>query len=150
MTDEVDTAIERLTQGQIDCLMLVHQHLTSKQIAPRLGISSHTVDQRIRTSLRTLGCNNRSQAAQLVAYRRLPASMFNWHSAGAHPFVEYTMAARSKRAIRLPIATRSHPINNLSVPVRLFWIVAIACGAAFSMGVYLAGLESLARLLRGQ
>ena len=30
----------------------------------------------------------------------------------------------------------------------LFWIVMIAIGAAFSAGMYLAGLESLARLLK--
>jgi hypothetical protein len=36
----------------------------------------------------------------------------------------------------------------MSVGQRLFWIAAIAIGAAFSAGMYLAGLESLARLLR--
>ena len=36
----------------------------------------------------------------------------------------------------------------MSVGQRLFWIVPIAIGAAFSAGMYLAGLESLARLLR--
>ena len=37
----------------------------------------------------------------------------------------------------------------MSVGQRLFWIVAIAIGAAFLAGMYLAGLESLSRLLRG-
>ncbi len=32
----------------------------------------------------------------------------------------------------------------MSVGQRLFWIAAIAIGAAFSAGMYLAGLESLA------
>jgi len=36
----------------------------------------------------------------------------------------------------------------MSVGQRLFWIAAIAIGAAFSAGMYLAGLESLARMLR--
>jgi hypothetical protein len=36
----------------------------------------------------------------------------------------------------------------MSVGQRLFWIAAIAIGAAFSAGMYLAGLESLARLLK--
>ena len=36
----------------------------------------------------------------------------------------------------------------MSVGQRLFWIAAIAIGAAFSAGMYLAGLESLARLLQ--
>lgn len=65
MADEA--VIDRLTSGQVDCLLLVRQHLTSKEIAPRLGISRHTVDQRIRRALKTLGCTGRAQAAQLVA-----------------------------------------------------------------------------------
>jgi hypothetical protein len=36
----------------------------------------------------------------------------------------------------------------MSVGLRLLWIVTIATGAAFSAGMYLAGLESLARLLK--
>jgi hypothetical protein len=35
----------------------------------------------------------------------------------------------------------------MSVGERLLWIVLISIGAAFSAGMYLAGLESLARLL---
>jgi hypothetical protein len=36
----------------------------------------------------------------------------------------------------------------MSVGQRLFWIATIAIGAAFAAGMYLAGLESLARLLK--
>ncbi len=50
-------------------------------------------------------------------------------------------------SLPLPIATRSQPANEMSVAVRLLWIVLIAVGAAFSAGMYLAGLESLSRLL---
>ena len=35
----------------------------------------------------------------------------------------------------------------MSVGLRLLWIVLIAMGAAFSAGMYLAGLESLTRML---
>jgi hypothetical protein len=37
----------------------------------------------------------------------------------------------------------------MSVGQRLFWVAMIAIGAAFSAGMYLAGLESLGRLLTG-
>jgi hypothetical protein len=36
----------------------------------------------------------------------------------------------------------------MNVGQRLFWIATIAIGAAFAAGMYLAGLESLARLLK--
>ena len=35
----------------------------------------------------------------------------------------------------------------MGIGFRLLWIVVIAIGATFSAGMYLAGLESLARML---
>ena len=150
-TDELDMAIEQLTPGQIECLRLVQQNLTSKEIAPRLGISPHTVDQRIRIALRTLGCKRRTHAAQLVSSRTEPAALFQWPPPRNEPFVEYPMrpTVRSlRRPIPLPFTTARYPRNQMSIQLRLLWIVGIACGAAFSMGIYLAGLESLARLIQ--
>ncbi len=73
---DVAQRVARLTPAQLDCLRLVNEHLSSKEIAVRLGISPHTVDQRIRGSLHTLGVDRRSQAARLVGsysneYQRL-------------------------------------------------------------------------------
>ena len=47
--------VARLSAGQLDCLRLVDQHLSSKEIAAELKISPHTVDQRIRGALHILG-----------------------------------------------------------------------------------------------
>ena len=131
--------------------MLVNQHLTSKEIGPLLGISPHTVDQRVRSALRILGCRNRFHAAQLVASRFPSEALFRWPPALPDPLVEYQIrprVSRLRRPIPLPFATANNPRNEMGVRHRLLWIVGIACGSAFSMGVYLAGLESLARLLQ--
>ena len=176
VADDLAERVARLSSGQLDCLRLVDQHLSSKEIAVELGISPHTVDQRIRGALQTLGVERRSQAARLVAqvhgpYQRLihqsphvepdePASQ----SDGAVS-IQIRHADRAGEAggsglnteqrhelyrppLQLPFATRSHPRNEMSVGLRLLWIVLIATGAAFSAGMYLAGLESLARLLQ--
>lgn len=66
---EMIERIGRLSRGQLDCLQLVDQHLSSKQIAIELGISSHAVDQRIRGALQVLGVERRSMAARLVMER---------------------------------------------------------------------------------
>ena len=50
-----ESPVARLSQGQIECLLLVDRHHSSKEIAARLGISPHTVDQRIRGALEKLG-----------------------------------------------------------------------------------------------
>ena len=150
MTENANS-IEQLSQGQIDCLLLVHQHLTSKEIGPRLGISPHTVDQRIRTALRILRCNRRSEAAKLVASKQANGRLFLLQQDLPEPFVEHqTNLAEGlrRKSIRLPFATRVHANNDMSIPLRLSWIVAIASGSAFSAGMYLAGLESLSRLVR--
>ena len=175
MESDMAARVAKLTEGQLDCLRLVDQHLSSKEIAARLNISPHTVDQRIRQALQTLGVERRSQAARIVCreqpYQRLihqsphvEAGEPNAQSVGAvsyqirhadrageaggPAFKTEQRADFSWSSLPLPFATRSHPRNEMSVGLRLLWIVLIATGAAFSAGMYLAGLESLARLLK--
>lgn len=174
--DLIARRIARLSPGQIDCLRMVDAHLSSKEIAARLRISSHTVDQRIRQSLHILGVERRSQAARLVAqhspepYQRLihqpPHIEPSFQSAdpdaavsiqirhadragrvGTAGFLTEQRPTNFRPFLQPPFATRSNPRNEMSVGQRLFWIAAIAIGAAMSAGMYLAGLESLARLL---
>ena len=168
--------VARLSSGQLDCLLLVDRHLSSKEIAAELHISPHTVDQRIRQALSILGVERRTQAARIVAqyqepYQRLihQTPYIHREARSGHPeaavshqirhadrageaggagFLTEQRPALSWSSLQLPFATRSNPRNEMSVGQRLFWIVAIAIGAAFSAGMYLAGLESLARLLR--
>ena len=168
--------VARLSRGQLDCLLLVDQHLSSKEIAAELQISPHTVDQRIRGALHALGVERRTQAARIVAchqepYQRLihqspyvETAALEGQSVGAvsHQIRHADRAGEAGNpdlnteqrpestwsSLPLPFATRSHPRNEMSVGLRLLWIFLIATGAAFSAGMYLAGLESLARLLK--
>jgi DNA-binding CsgD family transcriptional regulator len=66
---DVDLAsrVARLTAGQRECLDLVDDHATSKEIARQLGISRHTVDARLRGAIQTLGVTSRREAA--IIYR---------------------------------------------------------------------------------
>lgn len=58
--------LSALTDGQRDCLRLVYQHMTSKDIARVLGVSPHTVDMRLRTAMKTLAVASRIEAARLL------------------------------------------------------------------------------------
>ena len=172
---EVAERVARLSQGQLDALLLVDQHLSSKEIAVELGISPHTVDQRIRGALQVLGVDRRAQAARMVSqvhgpYQRLIHQMphivggASSGQPGDAVGIQIRHADRAGKAgdlgfeteqrpratwssLPLPFATRSHPRNEMSVGLRLVWILLIAMGATFSAGMYLAGLESLARLM---
>jgi len=174
--EDMTARVARLSAGQLDCLRLVNEHLNSKEIAAELDISPHTVDQRIRGALHVLGVERRSQAARIVAhhsgpYQRLihqspyiEASNLSGHpeaavrtqirhadragEAGGAGFRTEQRAVAFAPSLPLPFATRSNPRNEMTVGQRLFWIAMIAIGAAFSAGMYLAGLESLARLLK--
>jgi DNA-binding CsgD family transcriptional regulator len=169
--------VARLTPGQLDCLVLVNQHYSSKEIAAELGISRHTVDQRIRQALQRLGVDRRSEAARIACSAgALPAYQQLIHQpphidaatdpgdqveAVSHQIRHADRAGGIRSAgviteqassgawssLPLPFATRSHPRNEMSVGLRLLWIVLIAMGATFSAGMYLAGLESLSRML---
>ena len=175
-SDEMAQRIARLSAGQLDCLRLVDQLLSSKEIAAELKISPHTVDQRIRQALAILGVERRAHAARIVArykgpYQRLihqspyiPAEAESGQpeAAVSNQIRHADRAGEARNAgflteqrpsvwpsLQPPFATRSNPRNEMSVGQRLFWIAAIAIGAAFSAGMYLAGLESLSRMLRG-
>ena len=175
--DHDDTAalVAKLSEGQLECLRLVANHMSSKEIAAELDISPHTVDQRVRIALQTLGVPRRTDAARMVEavegpYQRLihqppyipettnpdqlegvaGTQIRHAGHAGSSGFgasqTEQDVTA-SRFSLPLPFATGSRPRNEMSVGFRLLWIVLIAIGAAFSAGMYLAGLESLARLL---
>ncbi len=60
---------------------------------------------------------------------------------------ETEQGSQPRSPLVLPFATRSNPRNEMSVGRRLTWIIIIAVGATFSAGMYLAGLESLSRML---
>ncbi|MFL6776513.1 MAG: helix-turn-helix transcriptional regulator, partial [Sphingomicrobium sp.] len=70
--DPMAQRVARLTAGQLECLRLVDQHLSSKEIAAELHISPHTVDQRIRQALQILGVERRTQATRIVAQYKGP------------------------------------------------------------------------------
>lgn len=66
MSEVADRAAQ-LSDGQRDCLRLVYDHMTSKDIARALEISPHTVDMRLRTAMKTLGVASRIHAARVLA-----------------------------------------------------------------------------------
>lgn len=67
-TEELHAAAERIARlnaGERACLELVAEGLASKEIARALGVSPHTIDDRLRSASRKLGARNRFQASQI-------------------------------------------------------------------------------------
>jgi len=59
--------LARLTDKQRECLRLVYAHMSSKEIAPLLGVEPGTVDQYVKAAMRILGVCDRRAAARMLA-----------------------------------------------------------------------------------
>jgi len=169
---------ERLTEKQRQCLRLVFMHRSSKEIARELAIGVDAVDQRIKTAMRTLDVESRTDAAVLLAeheglgpYQRLVYQMPDVVPELAIPSfaarategvrAEYepeAMAVREEqavfqslqwqpaRALPFPLPFEGEGRNGLKTWQRVGWIVGIAIATAIGFGVFLSGLQSLARV----
>jgi DNA-binding CsgD family transcriptional regulator len=168
--------IERLTEKQRECLRLVFMHRSSKEIARELSIGVDAVDQRIKTAMRTLDVESRTDAALLLAeheglgpYQRLvyqmsdivpdavPASFAARANEGARAADEplavkeeqvsfQALQWRPARALPFPLPFEGEGRNGLGAWQRVGWIVGIAIATAIGFGVFLSGLQSLARV----
>jgi DNA-binding CsgD family transcriptional regulator len=168
--------LARLTDKQRECLRLVYAHLSSKEIAPRLGVEPGTVDQYIKAAMRTLGVIDRRAAARMLAEREArPAQplvyqpldiavagdpvMFRPSTGGRHE-ATFGGAMREDRALfqveptpsldslKLPLPIRKGKPSDLSPLVRLGWILLLLVLIALAFGIFLAGFEALSRLGR--
>lgn len=59
-------ALDLLTPRERECLRLVYEHMSSKEIGRRLGISKHTVDTHVDKARQRLGALDRYDAARRV------------------------------------------------------------------------------------
>ena len=137
-----------LTSGQLDALLLVGQHLTSNEIASVLGISRHTVDQRIRMAMRSLGVKGRRHAARIVVEKYGP--IFKWTTKCDEPFVLPTAIRKtrlSRSALADPLTATVPPFEAWNVPSIVIRVLVLVWGSVLATGIYLAGLGSLGRLV---
>lgn len=170
--------LERLTDKQRECLRLVFMHRSSKEIARELGIGVDAVDQRIKTAMRSLDVESRTDAALMLAqheglgpYQRLVYQMPDIVLRAADPSFAaranegaraadepYAMAVREEqatfqalqwrpaRSLPFPLPFEGEGRNGLGAWQRVGWIVGIAIATAIGFGVFLSGLQSLARV----
>jgi DNA-binding CsgD family transcriptional regulator len=61
------TSDDLLTHRERECLQLVAQGKTSREIAEALAITKRTADFHVNNATQKLGCNSRSQAASLLS-----------------------------------------------------------------------------------
>ncbi len=167
--------IARLTEQQRTCLRFVYAHMTSKEIAPLMGIEPGSVDQHIKAAMRTLGVGDRRSAAKILAEEEAaqgiqplvyqppdiaaapdsstfgPPIESGWQPSGLSggAMREQQAAFRvatSGGAPTLPLPIGTTRPGDLNWLTRLAWIAAIAIGVALAFGALVSAIEALGRL----
>ena len=165
-----------LTAGERECLRLVNKLQSSKQIARILGISPHTVDQRMRVACRKIGASNRVEAALMLAeYEALNGPLptnspiadiasdgpgFPQLTAGEATYDTHVLpnirqpygsdfSDGPERAARFgaPLPLAGRRENDLTLSQRMGWALIIAAASILIFGVLLAALTALGQLV---
>ncbi|WP_373476207.1 helix-turn-helix transcriptional regulator [Sphingorhabdus sp.] len=149
--------VTRLSAVQIETLRFVYAHKNSKEIARIMGVSSHTVDERIRTAIRKLGVHSRTKAAILVAeyldpntYQPLSyqPSVIGFERDFSHPSSPQQEEWQSTPMwLRPPFPTNRRPHNTDSFGERLLWPVLIAMGTIMAFAALYAVMLGLGAML---
>lgn len=167
--------IAKLTEQQRACLRHVYAHLTSKEIAPIMGIEPGSVDQHIKAAMKTLGVGDRRTAARILAeyeglsdspavtypprnpqsptdrYDFVPPIVSGWQpheSAGGSMREEqaFFRVATPGGSPAFQFPIGSSKPGDLNWVSRLGWIAVIAIGVALAFGALVSAIEALGRL----
>lgn len=152
-----DQGIGKLNAAQVETLRHVLAHRNSKEIARIMGVSPHTVDERIRRAMRLLGVSSRVEAARLVAvepvgatYQPLiyqPPQLGDSLPVGETGLASAEFSLAGLFRIGLPFPTRSRPYNNHGRRERLLWPVLIAFGTIMAFAALYSVLLGLGEML---
>jgi DNA-binding CsgD family transcriptional regulator len=155
--NERDPGIARLSAAQVDTLRHVLAHRSSKEIARVMGVSPHTVDERIRRAIRTLGVSTRVEAARMVAaseaepaYQPLiyqPSQLGPAAPEGDITVVPAKVSAGGFLSIGFPFPTRDRPTNTHGLKERILWPILIAFGTIMAFAALYTVLLGLGDML---
>jgi DNA-binding CsgD family transcriptional regulator len=171
--------VARLTEQQRACLRFVASGMTSKEIAPLLGIEPGSVDQHLKAAMRILGVGDRRNAARLLAQQeRGPPQKLVYQPPPIVPPAEPSILAIStdtreeqlgasgrflqeaqarfepispaaERSPALPLPVWGSKPHHLNWGMRLGWIAAGVIGTALAFGGLASAVETLVRLRTG-
>jgi DNA-binding CsgD family transcriptional regulator len=128
--------LSALTPKERECLRLVAQHCSSKEIARELGISKASVDTYCNRARAKLGVTSRRAAAQMV--------MMLERGEGVEPPVEAVAVAPPPAPAPVVAAVSVlPPLSSLGPLARLGIIVGGAVVLALAFGMLLSGLQTL-------
>ena len=158
---------DRITPKQRECLDLVLERKTSKQISRILRISKPAVDQRLATARQSLGAVDRDDAVMIYARMLATYDRVAYDSMQLPPVAQSLQSDEQDRASAATLTLHEAPtsfgnfergpvaafdvlgvsLQELSLVARLVVIVAFCVGILASLLIGLAVAQSLSRLL---
>ena len=144
-----------LTARERECLRLVGNGLSSKEIAAQLGLTPGTIDQYLKDAIRKLGApTRRSAARQLAALEEGDESALQkleLQSPGLAGGTAIAFQVAEKRTEtsprwRVPFLRQGRQYNALSPLQRLMWIGGLSVIMLVAVANFLNGLGVLFRI----
>jgi DNA-binding CsgD family transcriptional regulator len=156
---------DRLTDKQRACLDLLLERKTSKEIARLLGISKHTVDQRLRTARATLDADDRDDTAIRYAHLKRIYDRIAYDPVDIPPTATFMPSGIAdggpSNALELHDRSEKAGVSGIFPPSGKIWrhdhksatrLVIIGAGLLATVLIVLGGLniaETLSRLVSG-
>jgi DNA-binding CsgD family transcriptional regulator len=142
--------IERLTDRQRDCLQLVAQGYTSKEIGRQLNLSPSTVDNHILAAMQILEAPSRGAAGRILASESIGQKLPSQSEALAESTFSDTLpvdAAKpswlrlGRQAITLPpIGGQTNDLDWSEKTIRIFQIAIVSLTLVITMALMVAGI----------
>jgi DNA-binding CsgD family transcriptional regulator len=150
VTNDTDFSakVRRLTPRQIECLRLVYDRRTSKEIAAEIELSAATVDSYITDAVALLGARNRRHAAELLHSVAPPEKLGSQSSGAEDP--PFPIQAPARRQFRwsdwLPFRQLGANGNDFHPAIRILFIPVLAVVFATGFGMLANGARVVSDL----
>lgn len=146
----MDTAaIQRLTERQKECLRLVAQGYTSKEIGRNLDLSPSTVDNHILTAVQSMSANSRGEAARSLASLETRQKLPRETMALAESVkAELSLTSTANPALTIsgqkiwslpPLGGQVNELDRAERPLRIVQVAAVGFGTVMSLTLLIAG-----------
>lgn len=146
----MDTAaIQRLTERQKECLRLVAQGYTSKEIGRNLDLSPSTVDNHILTAVQSMSANSRGEAARSLASLETRQKLPRETMALAESVqAELSLTSTANPALTIsgqkiwslpPLGGQVNELDRAERSLRIVQVAAVGFGTVMSLTLLIAG-----------
>lgn len=130
---QTESNTSKLSARQKECLSLVGEGYTSKEIARQLSISPSTVDNHVNSAISLTGAANRAEAARMLRYKthrqplpRQPQTLLNPQEIDINDGANRETMSSISLSHFLKLPPFKGRVDNVSWGVRTFQILQIA------------------------